>query len=97
MPERLDLQVESGKPLLAQTGGTKAKGGGLWLFPLSHVLTSLLPPPSSFVPPPTLFPWAFVVYLSLGESQGDVRFQVTESGRQPTDRPTHSFSLALPC
>lgn len=96
MPERLDLQVESGKPLLAQTGGTKAKGDGLWLFPLSHVLTSLLPPPSSFFPPPTLSPMGFRG-LSLGESQGDVRFQVTESGRQPTDRPTHSFSLALPC
>lgn len=35
--------------------------------------------------------------LSLDESQGDVRLQVTEFGRQPTDRPTHSFSLALPC
>lgn len=88
MPERLDLQVESGKPLLAQTGGTKAEGDGLSLFPLSHVLTSLLPPSSS--------PMGFRG-LSLDESQGDVRFQVTESGRQPTDRPTHSFSLALPC
>lgn len=91
MPERLDLQVESGKPLLAQTGGTKAKGDGLWLFPLSHVLTSLLPPPSSHT-----LPMGFRG-LSLDESQGDVRFQVTEFGRQPTDRPTHSFSLALPC
>lgn len=56
-PSSLDLQVERGKALLAQTGATKAGGDGLSPFPFSHVLTSLLLPPFS-----SLLPWAFMVY-----------------------------------
>lgn len=65
---------------------------------LSFKPRSYFPPPSSLLLRPSshTLPMGFRG-LSLDESQGDVRFQVTEFGRQPTDRPTHSFSLALPC